>query len=192
MICVQFKYCTSHNFSQKLLINYQSSQCHCSIAAVRGPSSNVRWQWKPKSSSFFMMLPMWEVLLKRKKPALHLLSSLTWVLVSYQYLCPNKYQNHVWIKTLIFSPESSVELGISLFSPSLINPNDQIPDQEVSAEVLWAPLWLMVGCLAADSVPSFGSKSNSFTCKVNTSLFFIIHTVIAIIITTSWSRNPCH
>ena len=51
-----------------------------------------------------------------------------------------KYQNHVWIKTLIFSPESSVELGISLFSPSLINPKDQIPDQEVSAEVLWAPL----------------------------------------------------
>ena len=50
MIYVQFKYCTSHDFSQKLLINYQSSQFHCSIAAVRGPSSNVRWQWKLKSS----------------------------------------------------------------------------------------------------------------------------------------------
>ena len=36
--------------------------------------------------------------------------------------------------------DSSVELGICLFSPSLINPTDQIPDQEVSAEVLWAPL----------------------------------------------------
>ena len=46
MIYVQFKYCTSHNFSQRLLINYQSSQFHCSIAAVRGPSSNVRWQCK--------------------------------------------------------------------------------------------------------------------------------------------------
>ena len=117
MIYVQFKYCTSHDFSQKLLINYQSSQFHCSIAAIRGPSSNVRWQWKLKSSSFFMMLPMWEVLLKRKKPALHLLSSLTWVLVSHQYLCPNKYQNHVWMKT----PILQLSWGFVCFHPAWLS-----------------------------------------------------------------------
>ena len=32
----------------------------------------------------------------------------------------SSYLIQVWIKTLIFSPDSSVELGICLFSPSLI------------------------------------------------------------------------
>ena len=189
MIYVQFKYCTSHNFSQRLLINYQSSKFHCSTAAVRGPGSNVRWQWKPKSSSFFMMLPMWEVLLKSKKlvELVNLGPGFSSVSLPKQ-ISKSCMDQNAYIVTCFFS----WVLGDLFVFTQLDHPNDQIPDQEVSAEVLWAPLWLMAGCLAADSVPSFGSKSNSFTCKVNTSSFFIIHTVIAIIITTSWWRNPCH